>query len=169
MELPHDLLYDILLYANGPHMNSLVRLNKLTDYINKDNGFWGRKKDYFNYHKYDEMVKEHNRQLAMFNQQLTEKEIYYKVFNSINKKNDFCISSKYTQIHFLVENYNYVLEKFRIRHQNNSIIQCIYIILFNNKIILRFSEYQIDITKEEFDDILFHVYYTGKQLNILTI
>jgi hypothetical protein len=159
MELPHDLLYDMLLYADCTHMNSLVRLNKLTNDINKNTDFWSRKHAYFNYHKYNEVVKEHNLQLAM----------YYKLYNSIKETNDFCITSKYTQIHFLVENYNYVLSKFRIQHQNNSIYQCIYIILLNNKIILRFSEYQIDITKEEFDDILFYIYYTKKQLNILTL
>lgn len=163
MELPHDLLYDILLYA--PKMNTLLRVNKLTNDIGNDSTFWTKKMAYFEFEQYDAMVKEHNRQIAIYNP--SSKEIYYKYYNAIDKVNNFPVSTKYTQIHFMVENYSYVLEKFRITKYNHDLYCTIYLILFQGKIMLRFSDFQIEITKEEFNDILFHVFYANKQLNIL--
>lgn len=169
MELPHDLLYDILLYANGSALNSLCRLNKHTNNISTNPDFWKAKKDYFQYNQHNDMTNEYDRQSALF-RVVTDKQNYYNTYTAIKKAQQFIIPDKYTQLITFINNNDYFLHKlFPVDIRIHDLCEHLRIVLHKNKITLKYHEVTVNLSKEDFINTLFYLFYTQKSINILSL
>lgn len=160
MELPYDLLRDILLYANASDMTSLCSMNQFTITICNDDNFWMDKIIYRGYDKFVNAIEPH------------DKYIFQKYY--YNKDKFFHLDSimkKVQQLYKSIDNANFVqliinlfnADAFILYKLNLKYIPAaekLFITLSRNKgtIRLRANNKTVDITQNELDEVLFYIY-----------
>lgn len=161
MELPHDLLYNILLYADIQNVNeleSLCTINNTTLNICHNKVFWKDKMVYFGY---DKLIDKDN---------INGKE-FVKINQSVKKTNDLLLKPyKYASINIKVYQEDlYKLDKIGIDTEDiMTDYQLLNIIIKNNKYTIKYMNTLYDVKFKTVYQLIFDWYYDERTVTLLT-
>lgn len=171
MELPYDLLHDILLYADGSQMNELCSINNVTYEICQNDTFWMDKIIYNGYDRLMNIIDQHDKYILQ-NYYNNKGKLFYIDHNAVQASNLYELVKTTPRIQLIVNsmdsNYKFIFNIFNIKDSTTyDGLAKLSIISINGKMKLRFGTYVLDITDNDLYELLFMFYVTKKKIDIL--